>query len=320
MSLSNFIGLIDNELRKVFVQKSFIISLIILFIPIIVLGRWDYVEKVRGADKAKNWRTELKIENKKIEEELVAQNPSDLPSLAKEQKEMYEINKYRLKHNISTIQQHTVLDFMKKGAAITNFIGILLIYFASNMMSKEYQWKTINFLLVKPSTRRMIYYAKFISLAILYFIFSFAIIIYSFIIGSALNGLSFSTQPVLQYVNNHVVEQSILPSLIHDYIINLLPYLFFVAVAYFLSTVLRTSSVSLLISIILLSTSDVIATLLKVKDWSKFLPFMHTDLSVYTNGVNIENGMRIEFSITVLVIYILLVLVTAGEIFKKRDV
>ncbi|WP_179865497.1 MULTISPECIES: ABC transporter permease [unclassified Bacillus (in: firmicutes)] len=318
--MSNFIGLIDNELRKVFVQKSFIISLIILFIPIIVLGRWDYVEKVRGADKAKNWRTELKIENKKIEEELVAQNPSDLPSLAKEQKEMYEINKYRLKHNISTIQQHTVLDFMKKGAAITNFIGILLIYFASNMMSKEYQWKTINFLLVKPSTRRMIYYAKFISLAILYFIFSFAIIIYSFIIGSALNGLSFSTQPVLQYVNNHVVEQSILPSLIHDYIINLLPYLFFVAVAYFLSTVLRTSSVSLLISIILLSTSDVIATLLKVKDWSKFLPFMHTDLSVYTNGVNIENGMRIEFSITVLVIYILLVLVTAGEIFKKRDV
>ncbi|QKE74082.1 ABC transporter permease subunit [Arthrobacter citreus] len=318
--MSNFIGLIDNELRKVFVQKSFIISLIILFIPIIVLGRWDYVEKVSGADKAKNWRTELKIENKKIEEELAGQNSSDLPSLAKEQKETYEINKYRLKHNISTIQQHTVLDFMKKGADITNFIGILLIYFASNMMSKEYQWKTINFLLVKPSTRRMIYYAKFISLAILYFIFSLAIIIYSFIIGSALNGLSFSTQPILQYVNNHVVEQSILPSLIHDYIINLLPYLFFVAVAYFLSTVLRTSSISLLISIILLSTSDVIATLLKVKDWSKFLPFMHTDLSVYTNGINIENGMRIEFSITVLVIYILLVLVTAGEIFKKRDV
>ncbi|MFB7139319.1 ABC transporter permease [Gottfriedia sp. NPDC056225] len=318
--MSNFIGLIDNELRKVFVQKSFIISLIILFIPIIVLGRWDYVEKVSGADKAKNWRTELKIDNKKIEEELAGQNSSDLPSLAKEQKETYEINKYRLKHNISTIQQHTVLDFMKKGADITNFIGILLIYFASNMMSKEYQWKTINFLLVKPSTRRMIYYAKFISLAILYFIFSFAIIIYSFIIGSALNGLSFSTQPILQYVNNHVVEQSILPSLIHDYIINLLPYLFFVAVAYFLSTVLRTSSISLLISIILLSTSDVIATLLKVKDWSKFLPFMHTDLSVYTNGINIENGMRIEFSITVLVIYILLVLVTAGEIFKKRDV
>ncbi|WP_176545151.1 ABC transporter permease [Bacillus sp. AFS041924] len=318
--MSNFIGLIDNELRKIFVQKSFIISLIILFIFIIVLGRWDYVEKESGKAKVENWRSELKIENKKIEEVLAEQNQSDLPAYAKEQKETYEINKYRLEHNISPIQQHTVLDFMKKGAVVTNFIGILLIYFASNMMSKEHQWKTINFLLVKPSTRRMIYYAKFISLAILYFVFSFAIIIYSFIIGSALNGLSFSTQPILQYVNNHVVEQGILPSLLNDYLINLLPYLFFVAVAYFLSTILKTSSISLLISIILLATSDVIGTLLRTKDWSKFLPFMHTDLTVYTNGINIENGMRIEFSITILVIYILFFLVFAGEIFKKKDV
>ncbi len=320
MSLSNFIRLIENELRKIFVQKSFIITLILLFIPIIVLGRWDYVEKESGAAKAENWRSELKVENKKIEEVLAGQNSSDLPAFAKEQKETYEINKYRLAHNISPIQQHTVLDFMKKGAVVTNFIGILLIYFASNMMSKEHQWKTINFLLVKPSTRRMIYYAKFLSLVILYFIFSFAIIIYSFIIGSALNGLNFSAQPVLQYVNKHVAEQGILPSLLNDYLINLLPYLFFVAVAYFLSTVLRTSSISLLISIILLATSDVIATLLRTKSWSKFLPFMHTDLTVYTKGINIENGMRIEFSIAVLVIYILLFLVTAGELFKKRDV
>ncbi|WP_158095128.1 ABC transporter permease [Gottfriedia luciferensis] len=318
--MSNFIHLIDNELRKIFVQKSFIISLIILLIPIIILGRWDHVEKERGTTKAENWRTELKAENKKIEEILAEQDSSNLPAFAKEQKEQYEINNYRLEHNISPIQQHTVLDFMKKGAAITNFIGILLIYFASNMMSKEHQWKTINFLLVKPSTRRAIYYAKFISLAILYFIFSFAIIIYSFIIGSVINSFNFTTQPILLFVNNHVVEQGILPSLMNDYLINFLPYLFFVAVAYFLSTVLRTSSISLLISIILLATSDVIATLLRTKSWSKFLPFMHTDLTVYTKGINIENGMRIEFSITILVIYTLLFLITAGELFKKRDV
>gem|GEM_PF-6658123 len=318
--MSNFIRLIDNELRKIFVQKSFIISLILLFIPIIVLGRWDYIEKERGADKAANWKSELKIENKKIEEVLKEQTSSHLPAVAKQQKETYEINKYRLEHNISTVQQHTAIDFMKKGAGITKFIGLLLIYFASNMMSKEHQWKTINFLLVKPSTRRMIYYAKFLSLVILYFIFSIAILIYSFIIGIAINGFSFNTQPVLQYVNNHVVEQGILPSLLNAYLIDLLPYLFFVAVAYFLSTVLKTSSISLLISMILLATSDVIATLLRTKSWSKFLPFMHTDLTVYTKGINIENGMRIEFSIAVLVIYILLFLVTAGELFKKRDV
>jgi ABC-2 type transport system permease protein len=320
MSLSNFIVLIGNELRKLFVQRSFIISLIILCIPIIILGRWDYVEKEQGVLKAENWKSELVVENQKIEEGLAEQDASNEPGLAKQQREQYEINKYRIEHNISPVQQHTVLDFMKKSAAITNFIGILLIYFASSMMSKEHQWKTINFLLVKPSTRRMIYYAKFLSLAVLYFIFTFAIIIYSFIIGSIINNFDFSTQPILLFQNNHVVEQGILPSLVSAYLINLLPYLFFVAIAYLLSTILKTSSISLLISIMLLATSDVIGSVLRMKSWSKFLPFMHTDLTVYTKGINMENGMRIEFSITVLVLYTLLILIFAGEWFKKKDV
>lgn len=320
MSLSNFIVLIGNELRKIFIQRSFIITLVILIIPIIVLGRWDYVESQVGVAKEQNWKSELSIENEKIEELLAQEDSAELSGFAKQQ-EKYEINKYRIEHNISPVQQHSVLDFMKKSAAVTNFIGILLIYFASSMMSKEHQWKTINFLLVKPSTRRTIYYAKFVSLAILYFIFSIAILLYSIVIGSVINKFDFSTQPVLTFVNGHVVEKGIMQSILNDYVINFLPFLFFIAVAYFLSTILKSGSISLLISIILFATSDVIGTLLKTKSWSGYLPFMHTDLTVYLNGgVNIETGMKAEFSIMILTIYIAIFLIIAGEVFKKRDV
>ncbi len=317
MSLSKFFILIGNELRKIFVQKSFVVTLLVLFIPVLILGRWDFVEKQLGTSKEENWKSELIDQNKESEKTIAELG---LGALSEQDKEQYEIYKYRIKHNISTVQQYSVLDFMKKGAAITNFIGILLIYFASSMMSKEHQWKTINFLLVKPSTRRTIFYTKFISLGILYFVFTFAILLYSFIIGSALNGMKFSTQPVLMYVNNKVIEQGILPSLLHDYFINFLPFLLFIAIAYFLSTILKSGSVSLLISIILFATSDVIASLLRAKSWSKYLPFMHTDLTVYIKGVNIENGMSIWFSIMMLILYTLLFLIIAGEVFKKRDV
>jgi ABC-2 type transport system permease protein len=187
-------------------------------------------------------------------------------------------------------------------------------------MSKEHQWKTINFLLVKPTDRSSIFFSKFISIVCLYFIFSFAIMLYAAIIGSVLYGFDFHTQPDLSYVNGQVVENSILPGIIYEYLINFLPYLFFASVAYFLSTVLKSSSISLLIGIVLLASSDVIATVLRTKAWSKFLPFMHTDLSVYSNGVNIANGMKIEFSFLILITYILIFLILASFVFKKRDI
>ncbi len=317
MSLSNFIRLIGNECRKIFVQKSFIISLVILLIPIIVLGRWEFVGKEVGASKEADWKEEIRIDNENIEKELKS---ADISEPADQQLEKLAINNYRLQHNISHYEQHSVIDFMNKGASITNFIGILLLYFASNMMSKEHQWKTINFLLVKPSTRRMIYYAKFTTLSLLYFIFSLAILIYSFVIGCVINGFDFSAQPVLTYANNHVIEQSILTSLVYNYLINLLPFLLFVSIAYFLSTILKSSSISLLISIVLFATSDPIAALLSSKNWSKYLPFMHTDLTVYEQGINIVNDMHIGFSIFMLLLYTALFLVSAGEVFKKRDV
>jgi len=317
MSLSNFFNLIGNECRKIFVQKSFIISLLLLLIPIIVLGRWEFVGKELGATKEANWKEEIRVANESIEKGLKSADISEPPD---KQLEELELNNYRIQHNISPYQQHSVIDFMNKGASITNFIGILLLYFASNMMSKEHQWKTINFLLVKPSTRRMIYYAKFTSLTLLYFIFSLAILIYSFVIGCAINGFDFSAQPVLIYANHHIVEQSVLTSLVYNYLINLLPFLLFVSIAYFFSTILKTSSISLLISIILFATSDPIAALLSSKSWSKYLPFMHTDLTVYAQGINIVNDMHIGFSIFMLLLYTALFLIIAGEVFKKRDV
>lgn len=317
MSLSNFFSLIGNECRKIFVQKSFIISLVILLIPIIVLGRWEFVGEKLGATKEANWKEEIRIDNENIEKELKS---ADISEPADQQLEKLAINNYRLQHNISPYQQHSVIDFMNKGASITNFIGILLLYFASNMMSKEHQWKTINFLLVKPSTRRMIYYAKFTTLSLLYFIFSIAILIYSFVIGCAINGFDFSAQPVLVYANHQVVEQSVLTSLVYNYLINLLPFMLFVSIAYFFSTILKTSSISLLISIILFATSDPIAALLSSKSWSKYLPFMHTDLTVYAQGINIVNDMHIGFSIFMLLLYTALFVIGAGEVFKKRDV
>jgi ABC-type transport system involved in multi-copper enzyme maturation permease subunit len=209
---------------------------------------------------------------------------------------------------------------MKKCAGMTSLIGIILIYFASSLMSKEYQWKTINFLLTRSSNRISIFISKFLSMIGLYLILIIIVLFYSMIIGIILYGLNFHVFSDLSIVNGEVVEKNLLGSLFIQYTINLLPYLFFVAFSFALSTILKSSGLSLLVGLALFLMSDPVSMFVHNNWWGKYLPFMYTDLSSYLDGVPLADGITIQFSITILIIYIGLLLFVSGFVFNKRDI
>jgi len=315
MSLSNTMVLVKNELKKIMFQRSFLLLVICLFIPILILGRWDYVKIHNENSTASNWKENLIIENQKLKKSI---DSGELSNSNLE--EQHKINEYRINNNLSPETDFSLLGFMKKCAGMTSIIAIILIYFASSLMSKEYQWKTINFLLTRTSTRLSIFISKFLSMVMLYFVLIIIVMFYSMLVGSVLYGLNFHSYSDLSVVNGEVVEKSLIGSIFIQYIINLLPDLFFVALSYALSTILKSSGLSLLVGLALFAMSDPISMFIQNKQWGKYLPFMHTDLSMYLDSVSIGNGMTIQFSITILIIYIGLLLLLSGYVFKKRDI
>jgi ABC-2 type transport system permease protein len=82
-----------------------------LFIPVIILGRWEYVDLQKEKQAGTDWKQELLEQNEKIEQELTKGNLS-----AKQLRDEWKLNEYRLKHNIPPNTDHSVLGFMNKCA------------------------------------------------------------------------------------------------------------------------------------------------------------------------------------------------------------
>jgi ABC-2 type transport system permease protein len=308
-------NLIYNELLKIVKQKLFIAPCIILFIPVIIFGRWDYLDMQKEKHAGKDWKQELIEQNEKIQQELTRGNLS-----AKRLQDEFKLNEYRLEHNIPPNTHHSVLGFMNKCADLVPIVSLILITYASSMVSKEYQWGTMNFLMVRPATRTEILLSKFAAVVVLYMILCGILALFSLIEGLILYGFRIDLYPTLKIVDGEVVEQSVVLDILKSYFYQFLPVLFFATVAFTLSTILRSNGPAIIIAVVASSVSDPIAQLLSKYHWSKYLVFANTDLRMYEEGVPLIEGMTLVFSVTILLIYIALLLFLSLLVFQRRDI
>jgi ABC-2 type transport system permease protein len=308
-------NLIYNELLKIVKQKLFIAPCIILLIPVIILGRWDYLDMQKEKHAGKDWKQELIEQNEKIQQELTRGNLS-----AKRLQDELKLNEYRLEHNIPPNTRHSVLGFMNKCADLVPIVSLILITYASSMVSKEYQWGTMNFLMVRPATRTEILLSKFAAVVVLYMILCGILALFSLIEGLILYGFRIDLYPTLKIVDGEVIEQSVILDILKSYFYQFLPVLFFATIAFTLSTILRSNGPAIIIAVVASSVSDPIAQLLSKYHWSKYLVFANIDLRMYEEGVPLIEGMTLGFSVTMLLIYIALLLFLSLLVFKRRDI
>jgi ABC-2 type transport system permease protein len=308
-------SLIYNELLKIVKQKFFIAPCIILFIPVIILGRWEYVDLQKEKQAGTDWKQELIEQNEKIQQEMTKGNLS-----AKLLQDELKLNEYRLKHNIPPNTDHSVLGFMNKCADLVPIVSLILITYASSMVSKEYQWGTMNLLMVRPATRTEILLSKFAAVVVLYMILCGILALFSLMEGLILYGFRIDSYPTLKIVDGKVVEQSVILDILKSYSYQFLPVLFFATVAFTISTILRSNGPAIIVAVVTSSVSDPIAQLLSKYDWSKYLVFANTDLRMYEEGAPLIKGMTLGFSVTMLFIYISLLLFLSLFVFKRRDI
>lgn len=307
--------LVYNELLKIVKRKGFFVPLFLLFVPLLVLGNWDYIEYQQTLQTG-NWKEEMKLDLVRKKEELKSFGQADSPTADMLRQEI-AVGEYQLAHNISPYSEHSVFGFMNSAVALTSLIGVLLIFYASSIVSKEHSMGTIHFLL-RSASRTSILWAKFAALAMLYVILSAVLMLYSFIQGAFLYGKIAFSSVIVTAIGNTVETESTITATLKAYMLDFLPMMLFAALALCLSVLLRSSGPALITTLLLFLSKGALAQLLSKYEWSKYVFVMHTNLRMNIGGLG---GLAdTSFSIVVLIFYITIFFLVAFFVFRKRDI
>lgn len=313
MKLSNFSSLIKGELLKVYKTRGFLCSICLIVIVIVISGIISSNDKLTKT----NWKQE--IETQITDDSKLIADADKTNQFVVSIIEEIEINKYRLDHDIPPLEGNSSVGFVKKYSGITALISLIIIIFASNMISKEVQWGTLKMILIRPCTKVNLLLSKYFSMLVLgVFLYIITIILLT-LTGMFLFGIDTMHFKTLQYVASSVVELNIINELLKHYFFSFILLCAFSALALMISVILNSSSVSIVITLLTFLFGGVISSYFSKYSWSKYLFFTHTDLSSYGLGQTMVTKSDPMFSLVIVAVYIFIFLFVAIFIFNRKE-
>ena len=313
--------LIQNEWIKLF--RQFGTYILIGLLLLIIIGSAVLTKSMYRGDssQAYDWRQDLIMQNEMNEEQL--KDSEYLPkSLEKFYKDEILLNEYRLEHDLAITQQYTKWEFLMDSASLAHVVGLIVIIIASRIVANEFNWGTIKVLLIKPFSRWKILMSKYFAVLATYIMLLLILFFVSFLLSSILftNGPE-SSNVFLQVVDGQVIEKSMVSHIAMNYIFTSINYFMLMTMAFMISAAFRTSSLAIGISITLVFAGGGVTQLLAQKfEWAKYILFANVDLLQYDRGEAFVEGMTMQFSIIMLIIYFILFHLLALLFFGKRDV
>ena len=321
------LNLIQNENMKIFRQLSTYIMLGLLIIIVIASG---FLSKNSAppASTNTNWKTQLTQQNTEMQKTLTQyqQNPGVgsvdvLEQASAGLEKMIKTNNYRIEHNLPPEQGKIVWGFVTDLAAgMISVVSLFSIIIAAGIVAREFNSGTIKLLLIRPLKRWKVLLSKY--LAVLLFSLDALILLFiaSFIVGGIFYGLSGVGQPYLGFANGNVTEINMLWHIFTTYAYACVNLLMMVTFAFMISTVFRSNSLAVGISLFIMYTGNILVALLSKYSWVKYILFANTNLTVYTDGTPVVKGMTMTFSLLVLAAYFIIFNVISWLVFIKRDV
>jgi ABC-2 type transport system permease protein len=186
---------------------------------------------------------------------------------------------------------------------------IVTLVIAGDIVASEFSWGTVKLLLIRPVRRAKILLSKYVTVVLFGLLCMLLLFICSFLFGAVFFGFSSVGDVFKQTLTTY-----------GEYLIEVIVMATF---AFMLSTVSRSSALSIALSIFLLFTGDFIVELVKIFgfDWGKYLLWANLDLSQYDPGGTPEfPGMTRTFSLMVLGGYFVLFYFISWWVYTKRDV
>jgi ABC-2 type transport system permease protein len=193
---------------------------------------------------------------------------------------------------------------------LAQFFAVII---AGDIVASEFSWGTIKLLLIRPANRTKILLAKYLTVVLFSIFFMSIILLSSLLFG------------ILLFHNQLSVHQDLFtPSKIFSiYFLQFVRIIMDVTFAFTLSTLFRSSSLAIGLSIFLMFTGNAVVQLLHHFDvqWGKYFLYANTDLTQYMYGNQVLfKGMTISFSIIILCTYFALFQFLSWFSFIKRDI
>ncbi|PTM59899.1 ABC transporter permease [Desmospora activa] len=312
-----FARLIQNENMKIFrrIGTWVMTGLLVL----VVIGYALITHFNQAATQNQDWKQNLESANQQNQAML---QQADVPDFyhAEIEKEI-AMNQYRLDHNIPPTEQ-TLWGFITESTDFTSLITLFTIIVGATSVAGEFSWGTIKLLLIRSVSRSKILLSKYLAS----FLFALAMLavlfVTSFLAGGLLFGFSDATIPHLAYVDGQVTEKNMLLHIIGLFGLASVKLLMMATFAFMISSVFRSSSLAIGLSIFLMFAGTQATFILAQLgyDWVKYLLFANTELSYYLNGSAPLPGMTLPFSITVLAVHFILFQAISWISFNSRDV
>lgn len=192
--------------------------------------------------------------------------------------------------------------------------AIFTVVIAADIVAGEFAAGTIKLLLIRPLRRGKILMSKWV--AVLLFILLCAVL--TAVVGIALSQLFFAGTGGLGTGSGASSMVNSLLLLLTDTI----QLVMIALVAFMLSTLFRSGSLAIGISLLVLFTKDLFGFMLNPDKyvWAKYILFLHIDLSGYIQSPIGPGGVSLSFSIFILAAYSLVFLLITWWAFAKRDV
>lgn len=310
------LNLIRNENTKIYRRMRTWVMFILM--AVMVIGISYLMQTTRPAGSS-DWKQTLISQNADIKAQI-AEKKDVSEGVMDYYKETLATNEYRLTHDIAPLD-YTVWGNLLELANMIMLVTIFTVIVAADSIAGEYSTGTIKLLLVRPHSRGKVLLSKYIASLL----FSLGMLVFLFLLGYLTNGIlcgfeGTSLPYVYMSADGVVHQQSTLLHVLSTYGLSSVTLLMTVTLAFTISTVFRSSSLSIGLSMAIMFLSDTFINVLSQYSWIKYYLFANTHLMNYIEGTPLRADMTLSFSITVLVVYFVVLNLLSWTVFSRRDV
>lgn len=312
------VNLLLNENMKIYQRLRtwlLIIGLVVTTVCFLIAQQYS-VKPTQVADA--NWQINMQqqIQN----DTLQLNNMNRGPEWKAHVTSRINVNQYHIDHNIPPTEE-TLWGNMLNASSLMIVVTLMTVIIAADSVAGEFTDGTIKLLLIRPSSRSKILLSKYISaftFSILLFILLFAT---AFLVSGLLHGFKDISAPYVYASSDTIAhETSIVKHAISTYLYQGIQMVLVVTLAFMISTISRSSSIAIALSIGIMFAGTSIVGFLSQYNWAKYYLFENTDLTQYLNGAPNIAGMSLAFSVKVIIGYFLIFNICSWLVFRKKDV
>lgn len=319
--MSKLVNLVKNENMKIYrrVRTWVLVGLLIGLVVAVSLISYSVSKNMPDLDD-QDWRTNL--QNQVENDRNVLEHVEDLPedTRARIQRQLL-INEYRLEHDIPP-NGSSLWNSVQELSSLIFLVTVSTIVIAADIVASEFATGTIKMLLIRPASRSKILLSKYVATLLFSLLLLAVLFVTSFVMSGILYGFSSASLPHLYVTSDLVVKESpMFLQVLKTYGLSCVQLIMLVTMAFMISSVFRSSSLAIGLSLMLLLMGDLFTVLFARWEWGKYWLFANTNLMQYLDGnTPMIEGMTLPFSITVLAVYYVLFMALSWTMFVKRDV